>query len=125
MKGADMGDELYVEGMDDAFLEWRAQHGQEWAPLLWPHCKPTSQKFDILLTLTRSCILLSENDQGMPEHRLSMLHQPTFTSAEVKAADLPQLLVKDTFCDRQLSQTFLLMEEVHCRCLLFSKLGWS
>ena len=26
-----MGDELYVEGMDDAFLEWRAQHGQEWA----------------------------------------------------------------------------------------------
>ena len=31
LKGADMGDELYVEGMDDAFLEWRAQHGQEWA----------------------------------------------------------------------------------------------
>ena len=31
LKGADLGDELYVEGMDDAFLEWRAQHGQEWA----------------------------------------------------------------------------------------------
>ena len=31
LKGADMGDELYVDGMDDAFLEWRAQHGQEWA----------------------------------------------------------------------------------------------
>ncbi|CAL5227856.1 g10890 [Coccomyxa viridis] len=31
LKGSDMGDELYVEGMDDAFLEWRAQHGQEWA----------------------------------------------------------------------------------------------
>ena len=31
LKGADTGDELYVEGMDDAFMEWRAQHGQEWA----------------------------------------------------------------------------------------------
>ena len=45
LKGSDMGDELYVEGMDDAFLEWRAQHGQEWAryygltvslPHFWP-----------------------------------------------------------------------------------------
>ena len=31
LKGGGLGDELYVEGMDDAFLEWRAQHGQEWA----------------------------------------------------------------------------------------------
>lgn len=31
LRGEGSGDELYVEGMDDAFLEWRAQHGQEWA----------------------------------------------------------------------------------------------
>lgn len=31
LKGEGFGDELYVEGMDNAFLEWRAQHGQEWA----------------------------------------------------------------------------------------------
>ena len=31
LRGEGFGDELYVEGMDDAFLEWRAQHGQEWA----------------------------------------------------------------------------------------------
>ena len=31
VKGQVQGDELYVEGLDDAFLDWRAQHGEEWA----------------------------------------------------------------------------------------------
>ena len=31
VKGQVAGDELYVEGLDDAFLDWRAQHGEEWA----------------------------------------------------------------------------------------------
>jgi hypothetical protein len=31
VKGQAGEDELYVEGADQAFLTWRAQHGEEWA----------------------------------------------------------------------------------------------
>ena len=31
VKGQAGEDDVYVEGADPAFLDWRAQHGEEWA----------------------------------------------------------------------------------------------